>query len=56
MDKRSHHMTDPSPNRLDRKQARAVDRHPDPTHVEKSPEAAAPMTERRSDDPKATKR
>ncbi|UIY45666.1 hypothetical protein [Methylobacterium radiotolerans] len=55
MDKRTHHMTDPSPNRLDRKKACAIDRHPTPMHAEKSHEAT-PSTERSSDDPKAAKR
>lgn len=48
-------MTDPSPNRLDRKQACAIDRHPAPMHAEKSHEATS-SAKRPSDNAKATKR
>jgi hypothetical protein len=56
MDKRAHHMTDPSPNRLDREDACATDRHPPPMTPGKPPEAPPPLAERVPDKPKAEKR
>lgn len=58
MDKRTHHMTDPSPHRLDRERTCAIDRHPPPMHAGKSRAAVAPppATEQPSADTKAQKR
>lgn len=55
MVKRTHPMTDPSPNRLDREQACALDRHPAPMHAGKSHEVTA-STKRPSDASKTAKR
>ena len=58
MDRRAHHMTDPSPNRLSRKEACAIDKSPRPMHTGKTRAAVAPppSIERLPDNPKDPKR
>ncbi|MHC2104223.1 hypothetical protein [Methylobacterium sp. CM6246] len=51
MDRRTHHMTDPSPQRLSREEACAIDKKPPPMQAGTSREAVvpSPSTERLPD-------
>ena len=42
MDRRAHHMTDPSPQRLSREETCAIDKNPPPIHAGKTREPIAP--------------